>query len=226
MDGSERLQLTPPHLLASVPVWSPDGKQIAFTGAAGDHPVWQVYVVSADGGNPQQLTFDDDDHFSPWWSPDGSHLAYSGYPVRKTAISVMELSTRKVSIMPASEGFCCPTWSRSGKTLLALATSPGRIMSFDFATSTWTELWQGAVDYYDLSKDERYLYFDSTWQDDPAVFRLRIRDRKLERVVSLKGFRRTRGANGTWFDIAPDDSPLLLRNLSTEQIYELDVRLP
>ena len=61
-----------------------------------------------------------------------------------------------------------------------------------------------------------------SWQ----AFRLRIADRKLEQVVSLDGIRRTEGLSGAWFDIALDNSPMLLRNLNTEEIYELDLQLP
>jgi Tol biopolymer transport system component len=226
VDGSDKLQLTEPPMIASVPVWSPDGKQIAFVGSAGEHPAWQIDVISADGGSPQQLTFGDQDQFSPWWSPDSSRLVYSRHSWTDTAISVMELTSRSVTTIPNSGGFCCPAWSRDGKHLFAAATSPPRLMMYDMAEKKWSELWRGVFDYYDVSHDGSYLYFDSVWQYDPAVYRLRIRDRKLEKVVSLKNFRRTRGANGYWFDLAPDDSPLLLRNLSTEQLYELDIEWP
>jgi hypothetical protein len=106
------------------------------------------------------------------------------------------------------------------------ATSPPRLMMYDLAGEKWSEVWRGVFDYYDFSWDGSYLYFDTVWQYDPAVYRLRIRDRKLDKIVSLQNFRRTRGPNGYWFDVAPDDSPLLLRNLSTEQVYKLDVELP
>lgn len=225
-DGSEKLQLTGPPMIASVPVWSPDGKQIAFVGSAGEHPVWQIYVISADGGSPQQLTFGDQDQFSPWWSPDSSRLVYSRHSWTDTAISVLELRSRSVTTVPNSQGFCCPTWSHDGRHLFAAATLPPRLMMYDMADNKWSELWRGVFDYYDVSRDGSYLYFDSVWENDPAVYRLRIRDHKLEKVVSLKNFRRTRGGNGYWFDLAPDNSPLLLRNLSTEQLYELDVEWP
>ncbi len=99
-------------------------------------------------------------------------------------------------------------------------------MVFTSADKTWSELWRGAFDYYSISRYGAYFYFDSEWQDGPAVSRLHMSDRKLEKVVSLRDFPRVRGAYGTWFDLAPDDSPLLLRNLSTEQLFELDVQLP
>ena len=51
--------------------------------------------------------------------------------------------------------------------------------------------------------------------------RVRIRDRKLERVADLKNFRQA-GFWGVWLGMAPDDSPLLLRDTGTQEIYALD----
>jgi hypothetical protein len=49
----------------------------------------------------------------------------------------------------------------------------------------------------------------------------RIRDRKLELVADLKNFRQT-GFWSVWLGMAPDDSPLLLHDTGTQEIYALD----
>jgi gamma-glutamyltranspeptidase len=51
------------------PAWSPDGRQIAFAADRGDG--FDLYLVPADGGVPQRLTFLPDDERSPAWTPDG-----------------------------------------------------------------------------------------------------------------------------------------------------------
>ena len=61
---------------------------------------------------------------------------------------------------------------------------------------------------------------------DAAIDRVRISDRKLEKVVSLKGIRLTIGEVGTWCGLAPDNSPLILRDVGSQEIYALDLRLP
>ncbi len=58
-----------------------------------------------------------------------------------------------------------------------------------------------------------------------ALSRVGISDRKLERLVSLKGFRRT-GNFGPWFGLTSDDSPLLVRDVGTDEIYALDWDAP
>src|SRR4029077_2788561 len=54
-DGSERRQLTYPPLVVSLPRWSPDGKRFAFAAAASADSQLKVFVMSADGGTPQEL---------------------------------------------------------------------------------------------------------------------------------------------------------------------------
>ena len=60
----------------------------------------------------------------------------------------------------------------------------------------------------------------------PPYYRVRISDHKLEKIVSLKGVRLTIGEIGTWCGLAPDDSPLVLRDVGTQEIYALDLQLP
>ena len=55
--------------------------------------------------------------------------------------------------------------------------------------------------------------------------RVRIRDRKLERVADLKNFRQT-GYYNIWLGLSPDDSPLLLHDIGTQEIYALDWEAP
>mgnify|MGYP006257062527 FL=1 len=68
----EQLTASPGHDWG--PVWSPDGRRIAF--ASNRSGNFDVYVMDADGGNVEQLTDDPAEDFEPVWSPDGKHLAF------------------------------------------------------------------------------------------------------------------------------------------------------
>jgi hypothetical protein len=46
------------------------------------------------------------------------------------------------------------------------------------------------------------------------------------RLVSLKGVRRFWGELGQWTGLAPDDSPLLVRDTSSQEVYALDFQAP
>jgi dipeptidyl aminopeptidase/acylaminoacyl peptidase len=104
------------------PTWSPDGKQVAFiSNMSGRNNLW---LVSAEGGFPTQLTVSDQRQTSPSWSPDGKWIAYqSDYDgdelwdifivSPKTGKVVNLTQTREIAEMD-------PTWSPDGRYLAYL----------------------------------------------------------------------------------------------------------
>jgi Tol biopolymer transport system component len=85
-DGSNQHRLTPRDFVWNElsPVWSPDGKQIAFQ-ADRDVPVGnrELYVMNADSTGLRRLTrYVGQDNW-PTWSPDGTRIAFaSGFLLR------------------------------------------------------------------------------------------------------------------------------------------------
>ena len=94
------------------------------------------------------------------------------------------------------------------------------LMLFDFQTQKWQELARISLGFPMWSKNSDYIYFLHE-QDQPSVMRVRISDHKIERVADLKNFRQA-GFFGVWMGMAPDDSPLLLRDTGTQEVYALD----
>ena len=222
LDGSERLQLTFPPMQVVLPRWSPDGKQIAFIGSTPDKP-WTVYLIPSDGGSPEEIARSASD---PGWSSDGNSLVFSDRvpPFSGAcAIQVMDLRTRKVTTLPDSKGLYSPRWSPDGRYVAALKAGPETLWLFDFRTQKWDQLEQITVGYPSWSRDSKYIYFDSQ-QTESAFYRLGINDKKLDRIVSLKNLRLA-GAVG-WTGLALDDSPLVLRDVGSHEIYALDWEAP
>lgn len=227
-DGSERLQLTnASEMWAGLPRWSPDGKQIAFMGRTMSTN-WRAYLVSADGGSLRDLIPGAEAGADPSWSPDGESLVlslHSGGPTYR-GISILNLKTNKVSELPGAENLFSPRWSPNGRYIAAITTDSQKLVLFDRVAGRWMDLANMTIGYPSWSHDGQYLYFDTTLTEDPAFFRVRISDRKLERLVSLKGVRRFWGELGQWTGLAPDDSPLLVRDISSQEVYALDWRAP
>jgi len=226
VDGTERLQLTFPPQGALLPRWSPDGKQIAFFAATASDPAPRIYLVSAAGGKPNRMI--ESPQGDPSWSLDGRRLAFGTFPNLELSTSpnavirLLDVETREVKALPGSQGFFSPRFSPDGRHLAALSFDLRRLLLFEFATGRWTELYQGTVGYPNWSGDGRHLYFDT----GSELRRLRIEDHHLEVIASLKGVRRVTGRLGQWFGLAPDDTPLVLRDGGTSEIYALDWDAP
>jgi Tol biopolymer transport system component len=224
-DGSQRLQLTSGPLQAGMPHWSHDGKQVAFIGSQQGKPD-RIYIVSFEGGAPRQVTNGEsgkNGDSDPSWSPDGTLLAFGATAevAAKRSIHVLDLKTSHVSGLPGSEGMWSPRWSPDGRFIAGLSElgwSP--VVLYDVRARTQTELSHLLGGYPSWSRDGESLFFqgpESTW------WRVRIRDRHLERIRNMKDMRL---AGWGWFATAPNNSLITARNTGTEEIYALDWELP
>ncbi len=68
-------QLTSSKDGSSQPVWSPDGKQLAFVRAVDNKP--QIFLLPMDGGEAKQLTQNKYGATTPKWSPDGKQIIFA-----------------------------------------------------------------------------------------------------------------------------------------------------
>jgi len=99
-------------------------------------------------------------------------------------------------------------------------------MLLDRLKRQWHELTNMPIGYPSWSHDGQYIYFDTTLVEDANFFRIRISDGKLERLSSLAGLRQYWGDFGSWTGLAPDDSLLVVRDNSNQEIYAIDWQAP
>jgi Tol biopolymer transport system component len=229
VDGTQKLQLTFPPMQAYLPRWSPDGKQIAFFGHPPGEPS-QIYVIPAAGGSPELIYRRGTNLADPNWSPDGNSLIFGENALSNqgSAVYVLDMKTRNASKLPGSDGLFSPRWSPNGRYVVAITLDSLKFMLFDFTTQKWTELAKakGFLGWPNWSRDGHYLYFHGILEKEEGYFRVQITDRKLEQVLSLKGFQQAVGAFGNWSGLAPDESPLFVRDASIQEIYALDWETP
>jgi len=230
LDGSERLQLTYSPLQVTVPHWSPDGRQIAFSAAKPGEPN-RIYIISADGGRPEQLSGGRSD-LDPTWSKDGNALMFGVVPSvddpGSEKIMLLDLKTRAAKQVPGSQGICCPRWSPDGRYVVALTGDNQKLMLFDQSTQQWRVLADkmGTLGYMTWSGDSKYIGFDTSFTPDPGFFRVRVADGRITQMMGLKNIHRLFPQWGEWSGMTPDGSPLVVRDTSTQEIYALDWQLP
>lgn len=113
--------------------WSPDGTRIAFSSNRSGNS--EIYVVSAQGGEPTQLTNDPAWDGSPTWSPDGSEIAFSS--TRSGGGDLWGMSSEgkgptRLTSDPASEWLL--SWSPNDNRIAFVRATSDRILDIYILT--------------------------------------------------------------------------------------------
>ncbi|MEA3150309.1 MAG: tricorn protease, partial [Gammaproteobacteria bacterium] len=155
-DGGTAVRLTSSPGLELFGKFSPDGRQIAFTGQYGGDE--QVYVMPAAGGTPKQLTFYPAqgplaerwgfDNQVYGWTPDGS--------------AVLFRSARDGHILTDSKLYTVP-YGGGGATALPMPVSGAGHFSPDGKRIAYSPLWR------DFRSEKRY---QGGWANDLYIFDL------------------------------------------------------
>jgi Tol biopolymer transport system component len=114
-----------------------------------------------------------------------------------------------------------PRWSPNGRFIAALDNGSRNLKVFDFETQRWSILRKEGTGYPAWSRDGQFIYFQRQG-DDPGVFRVPVSGGNAKRVVDLKGFRYT-GRYTIWMGLDPTDTPMLIRDVGTDDIYALSL---
>jgi DNA-binding winged helix-turn-helix (wHTH) protein/Tol biopolymer transport system component len=219
LDGSERLQLT--NHYSTMAQWSPDGKRLVYSN-------WHaLFLVSANGGTPEELISDSKDGVVPVlpaWSPDGRSIAWSFFPYPDrplTGIHMIELATRKLSVMPGSLEYYAASWSPDGKYLLAIARNPSRISLYSPEAKTWRDLKRFDMEwgFWIWSNDSKSIYMSPVDQQ-PGIYRLTIPDGVWTKVSGLDGINKLNGSD-SFPSLTLDGRPVMMSRTGVAQIYSL-----
>jgi serine/threonine protein kinase len=223
VDGSERRQLLFPPWEAILPQWSPDGKRIAFGGWGGTSKGEGVLIMDADGGAPELIASNAN---GPNWTSDGNSLLIGD--AAGLGARLIDVDTKRATDIPDAEDKFGATLSLDGRFIVSSTKNRDKLMLFDVKQQKWSELASGSFVNWPLSRDARYVYYVTADPGDPKVKRIRLADRHVEVVASLKDVRRVfiDSVAVNWTDLAPDGSVLVMRDIGTQEIYALNVRWP
>jgi Tol biopolymer transport system component len=227
-DGSDKKQLTFSPTKISGYAWSPDGAQIAVYSQEPGEPS-RVGLMARDGGKIEYPIPNSGAQGIPSWSPDGNRLAFGDVPAvfgqddGTHAIRLFDFRTGQLSDLPDSKGLWTARWSPNGRFIAALDITSQNLKLYDCSTQAWRDLRAGPANNVTWTRDSRYIYYDALGSPDPAIYRVLATGGRLERVASLGGLHR---AVLWWSGLDGEDSPLIVREIGSAEIYavELDAR--
>ena len=231
IDGSNRVQLTAGATGAFAPHWSPDQKEILFTGFLLDRQP-RLYVVSAQGGAPKSVLPSNNKwaSVSGDWRTDGRQIVLDVQEMesgRDSDIRIFDLESGKLSTLPDSEGLVEPRWSADGRYIAALNPKKKQVFLYDCKLQTWSVLaeanfpsalrWSPAGD---------ALYYQDTDDVEETIFRVPMAKREAERVVRLGDLLTTGAARAIFTGLSPDGSVYVTVDHGDVDVYAVDLKLP
>ena len=230
VDGSERQQLTFPPMRAFSLQWSPDGRQIACEALAQMGAHNKIYLISSSGGVPVLAAPARHDRQTyPSWTADGGSILFSSSDEDDSnpVLQFLDLGTKRVSLLPGTTGLYLAQISPDGRNIAAVEETTRKLMLYNTASHQVRTL-ANLGDYPRWSADGQYLYFSTPYWNggvNGGVYRWRVSTNTIETVTRYPVFLLA-GVWGVGYGITPEGDTLMLRDVSTRDLYALDVELP
>jgi len=172
----------------SSPMFSPDGRRIAFEGNRDG--VVDIFEYDLDSGEVRNLTQDDFFDGNPWYASDGGSILYNRRIGSHWKIFSVDLSDpeKKSQLTYGAHSDLQPSYSRDGKTVFFTSDrgeySVYNIHSLDLATgdvAQYTDVVGGAFAPIEMSKrgDERFLVFNAFFEGTFRLYRMPLRAPEL-----------------------------------------------
>jgi len=230
MDTIKKLLIVMIYLSCAVysASWSPDGSKIAYSYIANPE---NIYLVNADGSDPQTLLARKTRDFRPEWSADGTHLIFTSVVDGAHVVSKINIDGSNYQQLTAPEQTLGdPEYYHKDEWVLGFTDEPlARDIIIQHATSKIT-INLTSTPYFDeksprWSKDGRFIYYvgkdnlektanDDIWQLELATGQTRNLTKSLDRnefhpSVSYDG------NNIAYIQVVDDEFQLSIFNLNS-----------
>ncbi len=197
----------------SDPVWSPNGKWIAFCAKRKDDDEAQIYLIAPDGGEARRVTSLSTGASALRWFPDSRRIAFVSrvWPDLKTdKAQAKRLKERKddkvkVHITERAEYRFWDHWLTDGREphVFVADVATGRARDLLAGTRLSLQPWEPSNEHFDISPDGQELAITADLAPEPRM----MNESDIVTINLVTGRHRTLTAESTFSDDSPRYSP-------------------
>ncbi len=209
-----------PPFQTAFPQWSHQGDRVALVSRRSDgSDEWKITILSPKTREFERLSPIQTNALHPSWSPDDKRILFGTIATlnRNAYLYIMDLETKKSSVVPGSQGLFTPVWSPNGRYIAALKADSYQLVVFDSSTSTWRPLPDAKLAYPVWSPDSQSIF---TFRNDgggPRFYRVDVASMTARELLYLKGFRMA----DRWIGLDPFGNLLVAQNIGIQEIVAL-----
>ena len=222
IDGSSDVLLAP-GVEAMNPSWSPDGKQIAFSGRpAGTSVMFKLWLVSPGGGDAAPYPPGIESGYDTTWSGDGKRILLGQDDSGQSRVRIPHLKTGELESIAGTERLFSPRWSPDETQILALEIGTLKPRIFDPVKGAWRPFTaEPSIGYPKWSRDGKYIYGEAGTLSVVEAIRIEVATGRREEIARTDF--KLIGNTGPWLGWTEDWEPLTVRDLSSTQVYRIDL---
>jgi len=219
----------------SEPVWSPDGRWIAFTAKRKDDEEAQIYLIAPDGGEARRLTSISTGALALRWFPDSKRIAFvswvwpdlEGDPAQAKRKRERKDDKVKAHRSERKEYRFWDHWLADGREphVFAADAATGRCRDLLARTGLALQPWEPSAEHYDISPDGRELAITADLAPEPRM----MNEVDIVTVNLTTGRHRTLTADSGFSDehprYSPDGSHLVWHSYNVKRAFNDQGRL-
>ncbi|MDZ4800310.1 MAG: hypothetical protein SGI92_19300 [Bryobacteraceae bacterium] len=187
---------------------------------------WNIAVMSAKGTGLRLIHPDSLNQNTPSWAPGGQQIVFGRIPVLENPdqinLSVADVVSGSVRVLERSTGLFSPAWSPDGRYIAAIDAESFRLVLYDPIRVTRKVLTTARAGFPNWMADSKRIIYLDPDLSFPSIQSISLTG-KVSLVASLVGVRQPGSTFGRWLGLTPDQRPLLVRDLSTQEIFSIEL---
>jgi hypothetical protein len=133
----------------------------------------------------------------------------------------LDLESGRIDDVPGGVGYFSTRWSPDGTRILGLRYPDLSLWVFELSSKEWRQVTPEPLGFPEWSEDSRYVY---GWYGELSVIgRILVETGKFDKIAERTGFQQIGNLGWNWVGWTPEWEPLVLRDLSTQEVYRIDL---